>query len=145
MKSTYRLLSIYLDRTPLPLNPPIIVDLSKMDLLQDMSEEYNLFDLECYQRRVGGGELLSYEEFNAITDIIDRQSWCERICIVLDYTSIAPVAAALYVRRILQLIRMLQERYPQIGFVLGADPEWIDEYRWIVHQIYAEEMQSVNL
>lgn len=139
MKSTYRLLSIYLDRTPLPTNPPLIVDMSKLDPIQDIAQEYNLFDLESYQRRVSGSELLSCMGFHAVTRIVDAHPWCERICIVLDYTSRASVAVILYVRRILQLVRMLQERYPQIEFMLATDSELIREYQQMTYKICMED------
>lgn len=136
MKSTYRLLSIYLDQTPLPVNPPIIVDMSKLDSIQDITQEYNLFDLECYERRVSGSDLLSYQGLTGITNIIDCQPWCAQIYIILDYVSRADVATALYSRRVLQTIRMLQEQYPQIEFMLAADGECIDVYQAMLQQIY---------
>lgn len=137
MKSTYRLLSIYLDRTPLPVNPPIIVDMSKLDPIQDISQEYNLFDLKCYQRRASGSVLLSYTGGPAVANILDQQPWCERIYVVLDYWSRASVATMLYMRRVMQLVRILQEQYPQIEFMLAAEPGLCVGYQQMVYQAYA--------
>lgn len=139
MKSTYRLLSIYLDRAPLPDHPPNIADLSKLDSVQDISQEYNLFDLECYQRRVSGSGLLSYTGYPAVAAVLDQQPWCERIYVVLDYVARATVATTLYMRRVLQLVRMLQGQYPQIEFTFAADAELAGKFQHLIHQIYAKD------
>lgn len=137
MKSTYRLLSIYLDRKPIPVDPPVIGDLSKLDPVQNISEEYNLFDLQVYQRKIDGSILLSSDDYSFVTNIMDQHPWCGRIYIVLDYTTKATVAVTLYVKRILQVVRMLQDRYPQKQFMIVAQHDCLEQFRYTLAQIYA--------
>lgn len=139
MKSTYRLLSIHLDRMPMPERIPDLVDLAKLDHIQAVSVEYNLFDLKGIRRYVKGSELLSSSGSQGIVNILDRIPWCESLYIMLDYTSRGAAAVALYVRRVLQAVRMLQDRFPQIEIALASEQDMVDDYLRVIRKIYEDE------
>jgi len=52
MKTSYKLLSIYLDRKPIPLKKPNLYSKKKEDFLQDIGSDFNLFDTDFFIRKV---------------------------------------------------------------------------------------------
>jgi len=136
MNNSYKLLSIFLDKKPIPEVIPDIVYLKNIETISNYDEEYSLFDLNIYQRKIKGMDILScsqYEDFEKICFFI---SDCEKVIIEMDYFSNMHAANSLYMRRLLQAMRMITEKYPTVKVCLGYDNDIVENYAKILEEIY---------
>ena len=67
MKSTYKLLGVLWDHRDLPRKLP---DFSQPFPVSNYHEEYNLFDIEVYMRRISVSEMMQIEKPEEIADIV---------------------------------------------------------------------------
>lgn len=137
MNHSYKLFGIYLDKTALPACIPSIIDLSLTEEVQDISVPYNLWDLISRQRKVSGCTLLSAESYHDISALIDPLDWCEQIIIILDFVSAAAAINMLYMKRLLQLLRILSEEYPNIEFTLSCSNEHAEFFTALTRSVYS--------
>lgn len=79
MKSTYELLSIYLDRQPLPKKIPEIICEYQMPLCSEIEDEYNLYDLPVCFRKISGLKLLSFQSISIALSLINKLVNCKKI------------------------------------------------------------------
>lgn len=143
MKSSYKLFGIYLDHAALPAHAPIIEkSTSLIDDFQDIAEPYSLFDLTCYQRKASSDKLLSFESFSEVEKFINQAQGCEKIAIMLDFASIGSPLNVFFLKRLLQLVKMLSDRFPQIAFVLASKPEDYALHEKVIEAIYDKRNHS---
>lgn len=139
MKSTYELLSIFLDRQPLPLLPLRIINLSEVPECSEIGEEYNLFDLPVCKRKISGLKLLSMTSASETTSLVSRLVDCKEIFIVLDYNSTSSVACKLFLKRVLQAATFLISEHLEIDIVLvGSDYCWME----LLQLIYGKALSN---
>lgn len=136
MNHSYKLLNIYLDHKQLPSCMPAFVDFSITKVISDISESYNLLDLIYQQRKASGNALLSSKEYSDIAAIINHLDWCKCIIVILDFKSTTPVINALYMKRLLQLFRVLSENYPEIEFAFSCPDEHLRFFTSLIHSVY---------
>lgn len=130
MKSTYKLLNIYLDGRPLPTQIPEIVGTAEVSKYYEIEDEMNIFDFPICRRKVSGMKLLSYQSELDILNLVDRLPDCKELLIILDYNSIAEAAQNLFLKRILQVVSLLKTHYPDMNIKFVGDstdilPAWI--------------------
>lgn len=133
MKSSYELLSIFLDKQPLPSQLPKIVDQSEVPQCADIEDDYNLFDLPICRRKISGLKLLSAVSPENIMDFVGKLVDCQEIYIILDYHSVSTIACQLFMKRILQAMYLLMCKYPKTNFVLVSDEQ---ELTNVLNRIY---------
>ena len=123
MKSTYKLLSIYLDGKNIPESRPLIKNSLSEDILFGLEMDYCIFDLEIYQRRISGMELLSCKNRDALEEILQLAEPCDYIWILLDFFPDMETVKLLFLKRILQIMRIMQERWKEkrIGLLVEYD------------------------
>lgn len=135
MKSTYELLSIFLDNRDLPKPVPQLIALSEVPECADVGEDYNLFDLPVCRRTVSSMRLLSAMSAAEASSLADTISGCREIIVLLDYNSASRIACSLYIKRVLQAITILSEGHPELTVILAGDvKKWTDQ----LQMIYAE-------
>jgi hypothetical protein len=136
MKSTYRLLSIYLDNKPILQTGSRIENAVNYCAVSDIAEEYSLFDYpKCY-RKLSGKFLLSTNDFSEIECYLNRLPVCHRLFIILDQDPILPVVGQLFAKRVLQSAKLIKDRFPGVTLTIAANPENIDFYESIVGKLY---------
>ena len=137
MKLTYDLLSIFLDKQPLPEQMPRIIKQSEMPLCADIEDAYNLFDLPICRRQVLGTKLLSAVSLDNMLGFVGNLVDCKEIFIVIDYQSISETAVELFIKRILQAILILQNKYFEMIFVLVSNnPKFENVIQMIYERTY---------
>lgn len=141
MKKSYQLLSIYLDHKPLPDKPLTIDSGDKVRGYYTLGESYNLFDIPVCYRKASGKVLLSDAETFKMAKDIKKSGMNIRLSIILDYYSNAYVANVLYLKRILQLARMITEEYPKVVVSLAVSPEHTQEFQEIIKSFYQQDDQ----
>ena len=101
MKSTYKILTVDLDRKPFAKNVPVKIWTAKEENLFGLEAEYNLFDYP-YSKRVVFGTMLLMEKLQSISNRINQLEFINELIIKIDYDSSLPVINRLFLRRILQ-------------------------------------------
>lgn len=128
MKSTYELLSIFLDNQNLPNPTPRLIALSEVPECAEIGEDYNLLDLPVCRRKISGLKLLSAMSVKEASSLINTFLDCKEIIVLLDYSSVSRIACALYLKRVLQAITYLSQGHPEIAFVLAGDiQKWAEQ------------------
>jgi hypothetical protein len=129
MKSTYNLLSIYLDHKPVLDTNLHIENNSEFCTISDLSEEYSLFDYPVCCRKVSGKFLLSTNNFSEIECYLNKLPVCHRLFIILDQEPISIVVGQLFAKRILQVAEMIKKRLPSTVLTIVANPENMSIYQ----------------
>jgi len=128
MKSTYKLIGLFWDNRPVPDEFPSIVDFVEV---QDYREEYNLFDLTCYKRKIKLSEILSIEDKQNLNNIILSLKGCDEVYLHIDYipNCESSVVCAFFIRRTMQIYRYIRDsvQYEVQVFVIADDAEKIRE------------------
>ena len=121
MKSTYKLLNIYLDGQSLPAQAPKIFDVTEVPECSELEEEINVFDFPVCRRKIFGMKLLSYHSEADILNLIDKLPDCKDLVIALDYNSASQAAYNLFLKRVLQLASMIMKQYPNMVITFVGD------------------------
>ena len=79
MKSTYKLLNIYLDGRSLPTQIPKIVGAAEASKYYEIEDGMNIFDFPICRRKVSGMKLLSYQSELDILNLVDRLPDCKEL------------------------------------------------------------------
>ena len=117
MKSTYKLLNIYLDGQSLPAQVPTIFDAAEVPECFELEEEMNVFDFPVCRRKISGMKLLIYHSEADILDLIDKLPDCKELVIVLDYHSASQAAYNLFLKRVLQTVFLIMKQYPDMAMI----------------------------
>lgn len=112
MKSTYKLLTIYLDRKPLPSAAPDIIDAEEYCNYADVREEPTLLDYLNGTRTISGRWMLQQDGVEAINTYLNRLLCCRKLYCLLDYNSNSIVANRLFMKRMMQILQVLQATNP---------------------------------
>ena len=136
MKKSYKLLSIFMDRTPIPSEKPVIAYIKNTDHIFDQNMGYGLLDyFGDYQRKISGTKLLSCEDEQSLINILDKLVGCDYIWIYLDFCSNIEVLNGLFVKRMLQFLYYIKCRYPDKNIGLMSDKN-IDIYSNYMNRYY---------
>ena len=136
MNRSYKLLSIFFDKKPIPEILPTIVQLNNFNEIRNYDEAFSLFDLNEYQRKIKGTEVLSCSEYKDFERKCSYLVECEKIIIVLDYYSDMQAANHLYLRRLLQAVCMISKKFPNVNVCLGISQSMAGKYLEILEEIY---------
>ncbi|MBR6332397.1 MAG: hypothetical protein IKR78_04615 [Dehalococcoidales bacterium] len=122
MKSTYTLLTICLDRLPIPSCRPVLKQPSDDEIFFDCDMDFCLFDYRCYQRVIRGSMILSCRNQREVNSILDSVAGCDFIWFLLDYWSEVRNASKLFVKRCLQVMELVNNLYPEkdVGFIANT-------------------------
>jgi len=121
MKSTYKLLNIYLDGQALPEQVPRIFDTAKVSECCEIEEEMNIFDYPVCRRKISGMKLLSFRSEADILNLIGKLPDCKELVIYLDYNSTAKTALYLFLKRVLQSATIVLKQYPGMAITFVGD------------------------
>lgn len=135
MKSTYLLIGAYLDGLDIAVNIPLTRNIDDYTQWNDISVEYNLFDSPVCNRRISAMELLDCidkQEMEKLTGILDI---CSQLVVVIDCISSGDIVRNFLIRRMLQIIRLIQNMYPRLKIIAVAENK----------KIYAELSTTWNL
>jgi hypothetical protein len=135
MKSTYTLLSIYLDNKPLLRNGFKIESSKNYISIPDIFDEYTLFDYPKCRRKVSGKFLLSTNNFSEIENCLNKLLVCHELIIMFDQNPVSLVVSQLFAKRVLQVAEMIKEQFPCISLTITANPENIEFYQKIVNEL----------
>ena len=135
MKSTYDLLSIFLDNQDLPKPAPKLIPLFEVPECAELGDDYNFLDLPFCRRKISGLKLLSSISAADTTSFVDTFLDCKEIIISLDYSSASRISCALYLKRVLQAISCLSQSQPDIVIMLAGD---VQKWTELLRMIYAE-------
>ena len=128
MKKSYKLLSIFIDSTPVPIEKPEIAYIKNIDHILDENMSYGLLDyFGDYQRKISGTKLLSCEDEQSLINILDKLTECDYIWIYLDFYSNIEALNNLFIKRTLQFLYYIKCRYPDKNIGLASDKN-IDIY-----------------
>lgn len=144
MKSTYRLLSLFLDRQALPDKEPVLADSSEYDETDDICSERNLLDFPVCIRKVSAMFLLGQESFQQVETIIEKVDCRMTLVILLDYHAECEVANRLFIKRTLQMVEMIKKRYPRASFMLAAPASELMCIRALVSNIFMEDISRMR-
>ncbi len=124
MKSTYKLLNIYLDGKLLPAQVPKIVDAASVRECCELEDEITVFDFPVCRRKISGIKLLSYQSEADILNLIGILPDCKELIIFLDYNSTAKIAHNLFLKRVLQVVSLIMTHYPNLSITfVGGDAD----------------------
>ena len=131
MKSTYQILSSYLDGRPLAKDVQVRAWSSEDENLFFIDADLNVLD--C--RRVLPGSRLLIDDLAMISGQIDLLNSLEELVIKIDYCSPMTVINKLFLKRILQAIGQLQQNHPNVVYIIAAEDSDFDRTRTIYEQI----------
>ena len=135
MKSTYLLIGTYLDGLDIAVNVPLTSNIDDYTQWNDISIEYNLFDYPVCNRRISAMELLDCIDNQEMEKFIGVLAECSRLAVVVDFISSGDIVKQFFAKRILQLIGLIQNLYPELQITAVAANE----------QIYVELSDVWNL
>lgn len=117
MKSTYKLLNIYLDGQSLPAQVPTIFDAAEVPECFELEEEMNVFDFPVCRRKISGMKLLSYHSEADVLNLISKLPDCKELVVVLNYNSASQTAYNLFLKRVLQAVFLIMKQYPDMAMI----------------------------
>lgn len=135
MKSTYLLVGAYLDGLDIAVNIPLASNIDDYTQWNDVSVEYNLFDYPVCNRRISVMELLDCIDKQEMEKFIGVLDVCSQLVVVVDCISSGDIVRNFLIRRILQLIKLIQNMYPKLKIIAVAE----------TGKIYAELSAAWNL
>lgn len=138
MKKGYNLLSIYLDKKPIPCQKPnvIIID-TYGDNFFDIEKEYNIIDYyEGYRRKVNSSLLLSKKTETELYSLF-KDNKCNKLLIYIDfYMNVGKTIYMLFVKRLLQVIYLLNSKYSGYEINILIDEEYKRDFCMMLDEIY---------
>lgn len=134
MKSTYRILSSHLDGKPLARDVQLKVWGPDYENLFTIEDEYNLFDFPHCRRVLLGSNLLT-DNLLEISNQIDLLGSVEELVIRIDYRSPLTPNNRLFVKRVLQAIGQLQQKHPDVVYIIAVEGNKFDRTKAIFEQI----------
>lgn len=142
MKSTYRLLSVFLDRRSLPDIAPAIVDATEYDEIDDICSERTLLDYPVCIRKTSALFLLGQQSFKQIEMMIERIDCRMTLVALLDYHVNSTAANQLFIKRTLQMTELIVKRFPQAAVVLAAPASELKYYGMLISGVFKESMSA---
>ena len=142
MKSTYRLLSVFLDGKALPGKEPAIMDATEYDETDDIRSERTLLDYPVCVRKTSAMFLLGQQNFNQVEMMIERIDCRMMLVVLLDYYAGCDVANQLFIKRTLQMIEMITKRFPQASVVLASSVSELIYYRILISEVLKENKSA---
>lgn len=143
MKSTYYLVGISWDHKPIPDKLPRIINLSEN--VQDISEDYNLFDLFTYERKILLSTIwnLSLDE---LRNCLLKAKECSSICLVIDFTlqNLEQVSLRYYSKRLLQAFQYICDFFQDKPITLSWGNEITIEQRQAILKTCREMIVGVG-
>lgn len=136
MKSTYRLLSIFVDGVDIPCDKPDVYEADCNNIFDLYSEE-TLLDFIVNERKIAGSMLLSCENKDDLESKIQMAGKCDKLWIVLDYYSGMEAADMLYIKRTLQVMTIIQSMYPRLNIAFTAS-ENHEKFRAQMNKVYED-------
>ena len=109
MKSTYKLLGVFWDgRKVVKTNFKVCKPRNE---ILDYHYPYELFDVNCYARKITITELLKVNEEKEAFEIVDKLKQCNKIYAIIDCIPNVrnPILLRFVRKRILQVLNYLQE------------------------------------
>ena len=134
MKSTYQILSSYLDGRPLAKDVQVRAWSSEDENLFFIDADLNVLDFP-HCRRVLPGSRLLIDDLAMISGQIDLLNSLEELVIKIDYCSPMTVINKLFLKRILQAIGQLQQNHPNVVYISAAEDSDFDRTRTRYEQI----------
>lgn len=134
MKSTYRILSSHLDGKPLATNVLMKVWKPDDENLFFIGAERNLFDFP-HCRRVLLGSTLLMDNLSAISNQMDQLDNIEELVIKIDYYSPMTTNNRLFIKRALQAVGQLQQRHPEVAYIIAVEDSEFDKTKAMCEQI----------
>lgn len=119
MKSTYMILSSHLDGKPLATNVKVKCWGSDYEKFFSLEADRNLFDIPCCRRVLLGSNLLT-DDLSMIFCQMDQLDTVEELVIKIDYWSPMTPINRLFLKRILQAIGQLEQRYPDVAYIIAV-------------------------
>ncbi|MDO4501390.1 MAG: hypothetical protein Q4B60_09015 [Erysipelotrichaceae bacterium] len=132
MNTSYKLLSIHLDRITIPSKKYEVHSDEDVNLMQDYSIAYNLFDYDIYQRKISSRIFLQQKNSEELNKLIGSFCGLNRLAIMLDFSSPSSIVEILCIKRILQSMSLLKECYPRIICSFHANPPDINHYQELI-------------
>ena len=133
MKSTYKLLGVEWDHSPLPLICPDFIEYKS---IEPYSAERNVFDMVKYERRIDISEILSSSSDN-LEAIVNAVKECDSIYINIDYEPYSKSidVHSFYYLRVLQVIAYFENNLDNNTIlVMGSEvarrkcrEKWVDK------------------
>ncbi|MBR2659915.1 MAG: hypothetical protein IKE15_00790 [Clostridia bacterium] len=137
MKSTYKLLTIYLDRKPLPSVAPVIVDAGGCSCFVDIREEPTLLDYLNGTRTVSGRWMLRQDSIEMLNIYINRLLNCQKLYCLIDYCSESIIANRIFIKRMLQMLGIIQTINMDISLQFAAPKDKIALFQQISDELYS--------
>ena len=134
MKSTYKILSSHLDGKPLARDVQVKIWGPDYENLFFIEAEYNLFDFPHCKRALLGSNLLM-DNLSLITNQMDQLDNVEELVIKIDYSSPMTPINKLFLKRVLQAVGQLQQRYPDVTYIIAVEDNAFDRTKAIYEQI----------
>ena len=135
MKKSYKLLGVEWDHYKLPYKLPIFIEKRNV---ADYSLDYNLFDLEQYERCVNISEVLSSTP-DLLMEVIDKIKNCDCIYINIDYEPVntSRDVISFYYLRVIQAIAFFETNLEENKIVVMSSQQakkmclekWNDLYK----------------
>ena len=136
MKSTYKLLTIYLDGKPIPPVAPKVADAEILSDVPDIGKEPSLLDYVDGARTVSGRWMMQQSRAETIIMQLNKLLHYRKLYCLMDYYSASKIANRLFTKRMLQLLFMLQVKNPDRTICLASTTDRLDQYQQIINELY---------
>ncbi len=136
MKSTYKLLTIYLDGKPIPFVAPQIKDAEICSKYPDIREESSLLDYFDGARTISGRWMMQQTGAEMINGQLNKLLHCRVIYCLMDYCSASIIAKRLFIKRMLQLLFMIQAANADKTIHLATTADNLDQYQQMINGFY---------
>lgn len=134
MKSTYKILSSHLDGKPLATDVQVKVWKSDYENLFFLEADRNLFDFPHCRRVLLGSNLL-IDNLSVLSFQMKQLDTIEELIIKIDYYSPMATINKLFLKRILQAIGQLQQRYSDVVYIIAVEENEFDRIKAICEKI----------
>ena len=123
MKKSYAIPSMYLDRLEATRNLAIEVTTGELVTVAKAGEEDNLFDYPKRRRKVEALTLLAEKDLAGFDKLSAHMNGCHELYVMNDFHTDIPIVWSLYIKRLYQAMKLLEEQHPQLHITLVLHEE----------------------
>ena len=138
MKKSYSLLTIHLDRLPMPAKPLRLVASETVSDVLELGAVYCLFDYPLCRRKLSASKMLQTESLLKLRNLVEVQPECTNLVVELDLNCYSEIMNLLFFKRCVQAIQYLKTEFPVLTFWLACPHEDMKMWSDVMEQLLSK-------
>ena len=138
MKKSYSLLTIHLDRLPMPAKPLRLVAGETVSDVLELGAVYCLFDYPLCRRKLSASKMLQTESLLKLRNLVEVQPECTSLIVELDLNCYSEIMNLLFLKRCVQAIQYLKTEFSTLTVLLACPHEDMKMWSDVMEQLLSK-------